>query len=98
MKTETRKLIVPLILLLVCAVPTTRAKAEDPPGTHNMLVIGEGPVFLSHLPMFDALNETKTDYTSLHRYQVILEVTFTKDGRDVTDIYTKDRQHNPKVK
>jgi hypothetical protein len=69
--------------------------AEDAPNTHNMLVFGEQAVFLSHLPMFGALNATKTDFRSPHRYQVILEVAFTKEGQDLRDIYVKDRQAHP---
>jgi hypothetical protein len=72
--------------------------SEDHPGTHNMLVIGKETAFLSHLPMFDRLNTNKTDYTSPHRYQVILEASFSLDGKDVTDIYTRDRKSNPKTK
>jgi hypothetical protein len=67
---------------------------EDPPHTHNMLVLGKESAFLSHLPMFDALNNEKTDYTSPHRYQVVLEARFTREGKDLTDIYTKDRESN----
>lgn len=48
--------------------------------------------------MFDDLNKGKTDYTSPHRYQVILEVSFSSDGKDVTDIYTGDRKSHPKTK
>jgi hypothetical protein len=69
--------------------------AEDAPNTHNMLVFGEQAVFLSHLPMFDAFNKTKTDFISPHRYQVILEATFTKEGKDLRDLYVKDRQAHP---
>jgi hypothetical protein len=69
--------------------------AEDAPNTHNMLVFGEQAVFLSHLPMFDALNKTKTDFRSPHRYQVILEAAFTKEGKGLHDIYVKDRQAHP---
>jgi hypothetical protein len=69
--------------------------AEDAPNTHNMLVFGEQAVFLSHLPMFDALNKTKTDFRSPHRYQVILEASFTKEGKDLRDLYVKDRQAHP---
>ena len=69
--------------------------AEDAPNTHNMLVFGEHAVFLSHLPMFDALNKTKTDFRSPHRYQVILEAAFTKEGKDLRDLYVKDRQAHP---
>lgn len=69
--------------------------AEDAPNTHNMLVFGEQAVFLSHLPMFDALNKTKTGFRSPHRYQVILEAAFTKEGKDLRDIYFNDRQAHP---
>ena len=69
--------------------------AEDAPNTHNMLVFGEQAVFLSHLPMFDALNKTKTGFRSPHRYQVILEAAFTKEGKDLRDLYVKDRQAHP---
>jgi hypothetical protein len=71
--------------------------AEDAEGTHNMLVVGEETVFLSHLPMFQGVNPEKTGYTSEHRYQVILEATFTKDGKDVTKAYTQDRKSHPSL-
>jgi hypothetical protein len=74
------------------------AATEDSPNIHNMLVVGNETVFLSHLPMFKGLNKQATDYTSPHRYQVILEVNFTGNGKDVTDIYTKDRQGSPGTK
>jgi hypothetical protein len=55
--------------------------------------------------MFDAVNENGTDYTSPHRYQVILQATFHRvsaqrrdSGLDVTSAYTKDRDSNPSVK
>lgn len=57
------------------------AATEDSPNIHNMLVVGNETVFLSHLPMFKGLNEQATDYTSPHRYQVILEVNFTGNAR-----------------
>ncbi len=41
---------------------------EDSPATHNMLVLGETKIYLSHLPMFDGVTEDKTDYTTPHRY------------------------------
>jgi hypothetical protein len=69
--------------------------AEDAPNTHNMLVFGEQAVFLSHLPMFDALDKTKTGFSSPHRYQVILEAAFTKEGKDLHDLYVQDRQAHP---
>jgi hypothetical protein len=59
---------------------------NEPP--HNMMVVGEKSVFLSHLPMF----------MSPHNFQVILEATFTSGGRNVQEIYTKDRQSNRQTK
>jgi hypothetical protein len=69
--------------------------ADDPPNTHNMLVVGERKVFLSHLPMFDGLDKAKAGFRSPHRFQVILEGAFTHSGKDVSDLYVKDRQANP---
>src|SRR5881397_2772784 len=60
---------------------------EDPPTVHNMLVVGQDTVFLSHLPMFQGMNLTKTAFTSPHRYQVILQGTFTQGGKNVQDVY-----------
>jgi len=101
-----------LFLTQLCAVAATAAligsalKAETPaagtqedaPNTHNMLVLGTEAVFLSHLPMFDGINEGKSDYTSPHRYQVILEARFSSGGKDVTAVYTEDRKNHPKAK
>ena len=70
-------------------------QSEDPPNTHNMLVVGERTVFLSHLPMFDRLDKNKTAFVSPHRYQVIVEAAFTNQGKDVTGLYFKDRQAHP---
>ena len=77
--------------------------SEDLPNTHNMMLVGEGAAFLSHLPMFrrdesvPELNDAKTAYTSPHRFQVILEAVFTREGKDVTATYFSDREKNPKV-
>src|SRR5580765_6460308 len=54
---------------------------EDEPPRHNMLVVGEKSIFLSHLPMF----------MPPHNFQVILEASFTNKGRPVDDIYFQDR-------
>jgi hypothetical protein len=74
------------------------SEESDPPATHNMLVIGEKTVFLCHLPMFDDLTVDKSDYTSMHRYQVILEARFIRNRKDVTNTYTKDRESNAGIK
>ena len=69
--------------------------AEDAPDKHNMLVFGERAIFLSHLPMFEGLNQAGTAFTSHHRYQVILQAAFTRQGEDRGDLYLKDRQAHP---
>jgi hypothetical protein len=68
------------------------ATAEDRPNAHNMLVFGEQAVFLSHLPMFHALDAAGTEFRSPHRYQVILQAAFTPEQMAA---YVKDRQANP---
>ncbi|HEX8774779.1 MAG TPA: hypothetical protein VF735_14500 [Pyrinomonadaceae bacterium] len=60
-------------------------EAEPP---HNMMVVGQKGVYLSHLPMF----------MSPHNFQVILEAELTQGGKSVQDIYVRDRQNNPNVK
>jgi hypothetical protein len=62
----------------------------DAPNIHNMLIVGHETVFLSHLPMFKT-----PDFDSPHRYQVILEATLKKDGRDTLPTYANDRKNNP---
>lgn len=71
---------------------------EDSPNTHNMLVFGEKKIYLSHLPMFDGVNQDKTEYTAPHRYQVILEVSFLKGGQNLLNIYSDDRRKNAGVR
>ena len=68
----------------------------DAPATHNMLVVGEKAVYLSHLPMFNRLG--KTSYLTPHRYQVLLEATFSRGGKELQNIYMADRANNPSVK
>jgi hypothetical protein len=60
--------------------------AADPPRVHGMLIVGEQSVYLSHLPIFG----------SPHDYQVILEATFTKSGRDPQADYFNDRKRTGK--
>ena len=60
-----------------------------------MLVVGAQTAFLSHLPMFDGLDKAKPAFLSPHRYQLILEATFSRQGKDVTGVYFNDRQANP---
>ncbi len=71
---------------------------EDAPSTHNMLVFGEKTIYLSHLPMFEGLTANREDYATPHRYQVILEVSLQKDGKDLQSIYSDDRRQNSNVR
>jgi hypothetical protein len=71
---------------------------EDAPATHNMMIVGEKTVYISHLPMFDSVNAEGTEFTSPHRRQVIIEATFMQRGRDVTAKYARDRQNHPTEK
>jgi hypothetical protein len=68
---------------------------EDPPNTHNMLVVGEKAVFLSHLPMFDGVDASGTKFVSPHRFQVILEGVLTDGGKDISELYLRDRREHP---
>lgn len=71
---------------------------EDSPNTHNMLVFGEKNIYLSHLPMFDGVNEDKTEFTAPHRYQVILEAAFSRGALNLQNVYTDDRRQNASVR
>ena len=57
-----------------------------------MLVVGEEAVYLSHLPMFKGVDREGQLVTTPHRYQAILEVTFTQQGSAPQQDYAKDRQ------
>jgi hypothetical protein len=75
-----------------------RALQDEPPpddwfgpdttlGGHGQLVVGDGPIYLSHLPvfMFDS------PHLHPHHFQVITEVSFTGDD-DPEEQYVKDRE------
>jgi hypothetical protein len=70
---------------------------EDLPNTHNMMIVGEKTVFLSHLPMFVIKGRPAT-FNSPHRFQVILEATFSDGTKDLTAAYASDRLNHPTVK
>lgn len=57
---------------------------KEPKATHNMLVVGERTVYLSHLPMFQDPDDPGI---MPHRFQAIFEVSF-----DQQDKYVKDHQ------
>ena len=71
---------------------------EDRANTHNMLVFGEKKIYLSHLPMFDGLNDDTTEFTAPHRYQVILEASFLRGAQNLQQVYTDDRRKNAGVR
>jgi hypothetical protein len=62
----------------------------DEPSVHNMLIVGQNTVFLSHLPMF-----SEPGSESPHRYQVILEASFSRPDADPQAQYAADRAQNP---
>jgi hypothetical protein len=74
------------------------AGAQEQTAVHNCMLVGAQTAFLSHLPMFERLNKTGTDYLSPHRFQVILEVFFTAGDRDLTPLYLQERRAHPEVK
>ncbi|MGA9994597.1 MAG: twin-arginine translocation signal domain-containing protein [Pyrinomonadaceae bacterium] len=75
------------------AMTNHRVAVIDEANVHNMLIVGQETVFLSHLPMFVAPN-----FDSPHRYQVILEASFTKAGANPQAVYANDRKSNPATK
>src|SRR5215831_4705721 len=79
---------------LARATPTS----EEGPATHNWILVGDQAAFLSHLPMFDHLNQAGTDYVTPHRFQVILEASFESRGSDVTSLYLAERKSHSATK
>jgi hypothetical protein len=71
---------------------------KEAPATHNWMLVGSQTAFLSHLPMFDHLNQAGTDYVTPHRFQVILQPSFESSGTDVTNLYFAERQSHPTTK
>jgi hypothetical protein len=56
--------------------------------THNMLVVGEKSVYLSHLPMFEGN----------HVFQLIMKATFQGAAANAQQLYAEDRRKNPQTK
>ena len=71
---------------------------KDAPATHNMLAIGQTTMYLSHLPMFNQLNPKRTDYSTPHRFQVILEASLTASSGNPQKVYFEDRRSHPEVR
>ena len=97
---DTRRFLRNLALVCSALVTTLDATAGSdadcrgrPPknrdcGTHNMMLVGEKAVYLSHLPMFHPP----------HQFQVILEAAFEKGGKRLSGSYLTDRIQHAKVK
>jgi hypothetical protein len=69
----------------------TQAHAHSHPdlkAVHNMAVVGEHAIFLSHLPMF----------MPPHDAQVVVQASFFKDGKNVDAVYAADRAANRAVR
>lgn len=80
--------------LTIAAAESGHSAHPDKVAVHNMLIVGQQTVFLSHLPMFSAPLAV-----SPHRYQAILEATFTKsDSSNPQAVYASDRKNNPQTK
>src|SRR5262245_8709732 len=99
-KPSTRILTGVLLAMAVAApavITTAKSKAfvvpADEPNVHNMLIVGRKSVFLSHLPMFSSV-----DSKSPHRFQVILEASFTREGADAQAAYFEDRIKSAAIK
>ena len=56
--------------------------------THNMMMVGQTSVYLSHLPMFEGN----------HVFQVILKATLKGAAANAQQAYADDRRNNPKTK
>ncbi len=68
-----------LAIIITVILTMAQAWAEDPVGTHNMLLVGGQPIYASHLPMFT---------NPIHRYQAVYEVELNEAGNK---IYQQDR-------
>jgi len=79
------------------AVQPTDGLAEAP-ATHNMLAVGKSNLFLSHLPMFNKVNPQKTDYSTPHRFQVILQANLRAATPDPQKTYFEDRRSHLDVR
>ena len=67
--------------------------------THNMLVVGEKTVFLSHLPMFKEEDGEGKLVTTPHRFQAVLEATFARgSSAQPQTAYAADRREHQATK
>lgn len=71
-----------VLTLLLALLPISSAARADRPATHGMLVLGDGPIYLSHLPMFH----------SPHDYQLLVEADLSGGALAA---YRAHRQQHP---
>jgi hypothetical protein len=68
-------------------------------GKHNMLVVGEKTVFLSHLPMFKEVDDEGKLVVTPHRFQVVLEAAFMSgNSAQPQAAYAADRREHQATK
>src|SRR5947209_16884128 len=67
--------------------------------THNMLVVGEQTLFLSHLPVLKHEEDNGNLVTTPHRYELVVEETVTR-GRNTyaQSAYAADRTRHEATK
>ena len=79
--------------------PAARPQHRHDIGTHNMLVVGEKTVFLSHLPMFKEEDGEGKLVVTPHRFQVVLEAAFMSgNSAQPQTAYAADRREHQDTK
>jgi hypothetical protein len=71
---------------------------QEAAAVHNCMLVGNQTAFLSHLPMFQRLNQAGTEYLTPHRFQVILQASFVSSRTYVTNVYFAERQGHPETR
>lgn len=77
-----------VMTISMAAAAATECPGHPDCGQHNMMIVGEQTIFLSHLPMFHGE----------HRFQVIVEAGFDEDGTPLDSVYADDRRKHPAVR
>lgn len=68
--------------------PDCRPAGNPDCGQHNMMLVGNEAVFISHLPMFH----------NQHRFQIIARAQFTDGRHELGVLYTADRLDHPEIR
>jgi hypothetical protein len=75
-------------MMATAKAATAECPGHQDCGQHNMMIVGEQAIFLSHLPMFH----------SEHRFQLIVEAAFEQNGTSLDWVYADDRRKHPDVR